>query len=133
MQPFVFLSALGVWLILLVLAIVNAGFRTKVLENKMSELHAHQVASLLYISIIFVISYVYVLFLRLHVTILDLVLIGATWVVLTIVFEFLFGHYVMHHPWEHLFKDYDLRKGRLWALVVVSIITAPLLMGVILL
>lgn len=133
MNPFVFLSALGVWFILLIIAILNAGFRTKVLEHRMTELRAHQAASLLYIAVLFAISYVYVLLLRLSATMLDFMIIGTLWVSLTIVFEFLFGHYVMNHPWERLFKDYDLRQGRLWALVVASILTAPILMGFILL
>ncbi len=49
--------------------------------------------------------------------------VGITWLALTVLFEFGFGHYVAREPWSELVADYDLTKGRLWALV-------PLWMGV---
>ena len=45
--------------------------------------------------------------------------IGCIWLMLTPSFEFLFGHYVMGHPWSRLLYDYDLFAGRVWFLVLV--------------
>jgi protein-S-isoprenylcysteine O-methyltransferase Ste14 len=50
---------------------------------------------------------------------------GGIWLLLTIVFEFVFGHYVMGHPWSRLFRDYNLLKGRLWVLVLVWTAISP--------
>ncbi len=45
--------------------------------------------------------------------------VGAMWVVLTILFEFVFGHFVMGHPWSKLFTDYNILEGQLWSIVLL--------------
>jgi uncharacterized membrane protein YhaH (DUF805 family) len=49
----------------------------------------------------------------------EALLVGGIWVVMTIPFEFMFGHYVMEHSWSRLFYDYNLLQGRVWVLVLV--------------
>jgi len=51
--------------------------------------------------------------------------IGVIWLVLTVAFEFLFGHFVVGHPWSRLLHDYDLLQGRVWVLVLVWTTIAP--------
>lgn len=51
--------------------------------------------------------------------------IGMSWTAMTVAFEFGFGHYVARQSWETLLADYDLRRGRLWPLVLVAIAAAP--------
>lgn len=51
--------------------------------------------------------------------------IGCIWLMLTPSFEFLFGHYVMGHPWSRLLYDYDLFAGRVWFLVLVITALLP--------
>lgn len=51
--------------------------------------------------------------------------LGFIWLALTVAFEFLFGHYVMGHPWERLLHDYNLLAGRVWVLVLIWIVLAP--------
>lgn len=53
--------------------------------------------------------------------------VGATWVALTVAFEFGFGHYVAKQSWATLLADYDLRRGRLWPLVLAATAAAPAL------
>lgn len=53
--------------------------------------------------------------------------VGALWFLLTVAFEFLFGHFVAGHPWERLVADYDLTAGRLWPLVLLWVAVAPFL------
>jgi hypothetical protein len=52
--------------------------------------------------------------------------IGATWVALTVAFEFGFGHYVAGNSWDELLADYDVPNGRLWPLVLVWLGIGPL-------
>ena len=59
----------------------------------------------------------------------ELISIGLLWFFLTIAFEFIFGHYVMNHTWEKLFADYNFLKGRLWILVLLNNLIAPLVCG----
>ena len=63
------------------------------------------------------------------VTKIDLLLIGALWLTLTVVFEFGFGHYVIGHPWKYLLADYNIFKGRLWSLVLLVTFVSPLFWG----
>jgi hypothetical protein len=51
--------------------------------------------------------------------------IGATWVVLTVVFEFVFGHWVDGKKWSELFENYNVADGRLWFLALVWIAAGP--------
>jgi hypothetical protein len=55
------------------------------------------------------------------------VAIGAVWLMLTVAFELLFGHYGAGHPWSRLLQDYDLSAGRLWPLVLLWVAVAPYL------
>ena len=51
--------------------------------------------------------------------------IGATWVLLTVAFEFFFGHYADGKSWSELLENYDLAGGHLWILVLVWIGVGP--------
>jgi hypothetical protein len=51
--------------------------------------------------------------------------VGILWAVLTVAFEFLAGHYAFGHPWPELLADYDLLRGRVWLLVLVTTLVAP--------
>lgn len=51
--------------------------------------------------------------------------IGAYWVVLTIVFEFGFGHYVDGKSWTELLHNYNIADGQAWVLVLVWMAVAP--------
>ena len=47
--------------------------------------------------------------------------IGALWLVLTLAFEFLVGHYLFHKPWAVLLEGYDVSRGRIWPAVLVVV------------
>lgn len=51
--------------------------------------------------------------------------IGAGWLVMTIAFEFGFGHYIAGHSWSRLFADYKLLEGRVWSLFLAWIAVLP--------
>jgi len=41
-------------------------------------------------------------------------------VTLTVAFEFLAGHYVFGTPWHQLVADYNIFRGRIWVLVLIT-------------
>jgi hypothetical protein len=100
------------WFGLAILAILNGALREKVYGRFLGELSAHQLSS--FIGIGLFTSYIWVLtgVCRIESSGQALV-IGAVWLVMTILFEFGFGHYIMGHPWSRLWHDYNLFKGRL--------------------
>ena len=121
-----YLKSLGIWFILAVSAIVVATFRVGVLLPPFGEQTAHQVGTLLYLIVQFFIIYFFIKKLKLK-EIKTLLGIGIFWVVITVIFEFVFGHYVMGHSWQKLFADYNLFNGRLWVLVLLNNIAAPVI------
>jgi hypothetical protein len=52
--------------------------------------------------------------------------VGLIWLTVAVAFEFLFGHYAGHHPWNEILADYNLLAGRLWSLVLLAVATLPL-------
>jgi len=52
-------------------------------------------------------------------------LVGVMWFILTPLFEFGFGMYVMGRPLSALLADYNLLAGRTWSLVLVATALLP--------
>jgi len=123
-----YLESLGIWVILAVSAIVIATFRNGVLLPPFGEQTAHQLGTVLYLILQFIIIFIFIKKIKVK-EIKTLLGIGIFWVVITIIFEFAFEHYVMGHPWQKLFADYNLFNGRLWVLVLINNIAAPLIGG----
>ena len=59
----------------------------------------------------------------------QLVSASLTLVVLTVCFEFLFGHYVDRRSWSDLAANYEIWNGRLWPVALVVIAFMPFLWG----
>lgn len=122
--------SLLMWLVLLAAMMGNGIFRVLVLQPRLGEDLARQVACVLGMGII----------LALTVPFLDrvgdvrsggLFGIGALWLALTVTFEFVFGRYVSGATWASLLAEYDLRRGRLWPLVLVTVLAAPWLVSLV--
>ena len=125
----VLLYSVGIWLLLLVLAIVNAGIREAFYKPKLGDNLGHAISSIIAIGYTLIITYFFVNYIKVSVTKIDLLLIGALWLTLTVAFEFGFGHYVIGHPWKYLLADYNILKGRLWSLVLLVTFVSPLFWG----
>jgi hypothetical protein len=109
---------------MVVLAILNGTIREKLYGKFMHELSAHQLST--FIGIILFGVYIWMLtgICRIESSKQALV-IGGMWLFMTIIFEFIFGNFVMGHPWEKLFYGYNLIKGRVWVLVLLWTTAAP--------
>jgi hypothetical protein len=109
----------------MVIAIVNAGIRNAVYKPHLGDLAAHQISSIIFILAIFAVTYSALRFSNLVLTDTQSLYIGIVWLILTILFEFVAGHYVFGNPWENLIKDYNLLEGRIWSLVLLTILLSP--------
>lgn len=45
--------------------------------------------------------------------------VGLMWMVLTIIFEFALGRYVVGDSWGKLIADYDILEGKVWGLFIL--------------
>ena len=53
--------------------------------------------------------------------------VGLLWVTLTVGFEFAMGRCILKLSWDRLLEDYNLRRGRLWPLLLLVTLLAPIL------
>ena len=112
------------WIGLVVLAIINGAIREKGYGARIGELHAHQLSTLIGLALFSVYAWILSGFWRIE-SARQAFAIGGIWLVLTVAFEFLFGHYVAGHSWGRLLHDYNLLRGRVWILILIWAILAP--------
>jgi hypothetical protein len=111
----------------MVLAIINAGIRNGVYKPIIGDLRAHQLSTIIFIAIILIVTYLVLGFSHLKLTTQETFIIGTVWLLLTICFEFLAGHYVFGNSWDKLIADYNILKGKIWSLVLVTLFFSPYL------
>ena len=128
----ILLYALGVWFILVMVAILNGACRNAFISPRVGEYAGHVISTIIFICVILVATYLFLSLIRIDYSVTDLLLIGTLWLVMTVLFEFIFGHYVVGHPWSTLLADYNILQGRVWVLVLIASFTAPLLVGLML-
>ena len=106
------------WLGGVPIAIINGAVRNLGYAPYMSPLLAHQISCVT--GVLLFATYFWLLNQRWTMTNpQQSIQIGASWLILTILFEFVFGHYVMGHSWAYLLADYNIFAGRLWSFVLL--------------
>ncbi len=123
------LWALGLWGLLFLFAMLNAALRQGVLIPALGEDAGRALSSITLSSVILAIAYLFLRWSDIDWTSNDLWLMGLVWVVLTVLFEFGFGHFVMGNSWDTLLADYNVLEGRIWVMVLITEAVAPYLMG----
>ena len=120
--------AIVVWFILVVTAIANGSFRVSVLIPRIGERAGHVVSTILLCIEILLVSWLTIRWIMPE-TPARAALVGGIWLAMTLVFEFGFGHYVAHKSWSELLADYDVLRGRIWVLVLVTTFASPWIVG----
>ena len=123
-----FFTALIPWFLLVILAIINGFIRQKFIFPKVGEQKAHVIGTIIFLILQFILIFVYVKISLIRESSI-LLEVGVFCVILTVLFEFGFGHYIMKHPWSKLLADYNIFKGRIWLLVLINNIFAPVFSG----
>ncbi len=112
------------WFPMVVIAILNAIIRQAIYTIYLDDLSAHQLS--VFSAILFFGIYLWFVSGKWKITSSrQSYQIGIMWLLMTIAFEFLFGHYVMGNSWELLIHDYNLFEGRLWIVVLLWITLSP--------
>jgi hypothetical protein len=119
------------WFAILVVAVINGSIRDFLYKKRLGVLRSNQLSSIILSSMILIITYYFLIIYGHKETSLIYILLGLMWTAMTLAFEFLFFHYIMHHSWDELLGNYDLQKGNLWLLVVFTTATAPFLISLI--
>jgi hypothetical protein len=118
------LRAFALWLLILVFAVANGGFREDVLLNALPRDTAYTLSGLLLIACILGIAILTITWLG-KLTSPQYALVGVMWLVLTLAFEFGFGLLVRNQTVDTLLEAYRFKDGNIWPVVLVVITIAP--------
>jgi hypothetical protein len=120
--------ALVVWCALLGLAIANGAVREAWILPRTADATGHAISTGMLCVLILLLSWALIRWIR-PIGARDAWSIGGVWLGFTLAFEFLAGHYVFGNPWGRLLEDYNILRGRIWVLVLVTTLVAPWLAG----
>lgn len=119
--------AIGTWFLFMILAIMNAIFREGIFTSFLDELRAHQLSTFTLMTIFFIVTILVLRLSNIQLSTEQAVIMGTIWLILTICFEFLAGHYVFGNSWDTLLSDYNILKGRIWILIPITTLVSPIL------
>ena len=112
------------WFPMVIIAIINGIIRQLFFTNYADELGSHQLSVIS--GITFFAIYIWFITGKWKLESAHMAIkIGLMWLVMTVIFEFIFGHYVMGNSWEKLLHDYNLLEGRLWVVVLIWTTISP--------
>jgi hypothetical protein len=116
------------WLFLFMVMFANGAIRVLVLQPELGEDLARQLASLSGVGLVLLVSWMFV---RASPSAkpAQLLWVGVAWLCATVAFEFSFGRFVSGLSWQTLLADYNVLRGRLWSLILVSVCLGPWLCG----
>ena len=117
----ILLKATGIWLLIVVAAIINGMLRERLIAPIAGMETALPISAITLSAVIIIFSLMSVSFIGALVT-KTYLFIGLYWVLLTLSFEFLFGHYVVGKPWAEIMQLFNIQKGDLF--IVVLFVTA---------
>ena len=121
----IYIKSVLLWFIFAILAIINAIIREKTYKIVLGDLIAHQISTIFFIILILIIMYFFFNHINKKPTKKELWIIGASWLIATVLFEFIAGHYLFQNTWGKLLTDYNLLKGRIWSLVLLFTLIGP--------
>ena len=116
---------IGTWFIFMILAIINAGIRNEVYKPVVGDLVAHQISTIIFIILILVVTFLVLKISKIKLNNFQTIIMGTIWLVLTIMYEFIAGHFVFGNSFDKLFADYNILNGRVWSFVLVITFFAP--------
>jgi hypothetical protein len=122
-----YLYGIGVWGILGILTISFAIFREAIFIPLSGLDGTVARAALLPVAIVYtlILAYLFLKRVKIDYTQRDTIFIGLMWLVLTIIFEFSFGTFVMGYSLATLLYDYNIFAGRTWGLFLLTTAIAP--------
>ena len=113
------------WFPMLLIAVANGFLRELYYKKYFNDLKAHQLSTVTLI-ILFGIYMGIIIHFYPPASYLQALLIGLLWFSLTEIFEFSFGIF-RGYTWQQMFADYNIVQGRIWILIPLWLLLAPML------
>jgi len=120
------IRAMAIWGVILICAIANGAARTSLISPRFGEQIGHVISTLILCVVIFLVTSATIRWIKPEIM-TNAILIGILWILMTVAFEFLAGHYLFGTSWEKIIADYNIARGRIWILVLVATLISPIL------
>lgn len=120
------LRAFVVWLVIIAVETVHGILRTVLLVPMMGDLPARQISVFTGSLLIFGVTLLLINWIAAR-TRLRLLIVGAIWVLLTILFEITLGRLVLNLSWDRITEDYDITRGGFLGFGLLFMAVSPLL------
>ena len=118
------LRAFAVWLIIIFAESIHGTLRQMFLAPIVGDFTARRIAFFVGVLLIFSIAYFCIRWIRAEYT-KQLFAVGLLWMILTALFEFGLGRFVLNYSTERMLEDYDLSHGGLMAFGLAFMVFAP--------
>ena len=112
------------WFGMMLLAVLNGGFRDAVYKPHVGDLTAHQIATAALIIIFTAYFWLLSLYWRIE-SARQAWNVGLLWLSMTLAFEFGFGHFIAGNSWSKLLHEYNLLDGRVWVFIPLWMLIGP--------
>lgn len=123
-----FLKTGAIWFVIAALAVGNGMFRQSVLVPGVGDNLALPLSGITLSVIIFAVTYLSFSFFGQQ-SVLGYVLMGVQWVVMTLLFEVVFGHYLLERSLSEILQVFDITDGNLFLIVLAVTLLSPLLVA----
>jgi hypothetical protein len=128
MSLYLILKAAMIWFIIAIFAIANGIFRESFLEPYLGEVVALPVSGITLSIIIFTITFFSFKLIENNAS-MTYLYVGIQWIVMTLLFEFIFGHYVIGKSWSELFQVFNILKGNLFIVALLVSLFSPIIVS----
>lgn len=119
-----YFRAIIIWFLLSVVAVLNGILRNSFITPNTGEYTGHVVSTMTLCVLIYLLTWLLIRWIGPD-SCCDAIFIGLLWILMTVSFEFLAGHYLFGNPWERLLADYNIARGRVWVFVLITTLVAP--------
>lgn len=116
--------AAAIWFSIACLAVGNGIIRESIIAPSFGVAYALPFSGLTLSIIVFVVAYFSLSFIGAKAQ-PACIFIGIQWVVMTLAFEFIFGHFVAEKSWAELVQVFNVANGNLFILVLLVSLLSP--------
>lgn len=120
------LRAFAVWLIIIAVETAHGVLRALLLVPIVGDFSARQLSVFTGSLLIFIVTLLLIKWIDAK-SALQLIMVGALWVILTILFEVMLGRLVLDLSWDRITEDYDITRGGLLGFGLMFMLVSPLL------
>jgi hypothetical protein len=122
----VLLRGVAVWFVLIGAEVIHGLARSMWLVPVVGDLPSRQIGVFTGSMMNLIVTALFVRWIR-PARVADALLIGVTWLLLTVTFEIVLGRAVMQGSWQRIGSDYDLIHGGLLPIGLLILALAPLI------